>query len=322
MGIALRAQFTRWINRRHLHETPPVRLTQRRIYVLPTKAGVLFGSTLVVMLMGAINYNLSLGYILVFLLSGLGIASLLHTYRVLANLTLRPGKAEPVFAGQTGHVVVIIQNPSDITRHSLQCSLQASHTTTLDVDAWEEARALLPVATERRGLLRFPRCKLSSTFPLGVFRAWSYAHLGNELLVYPKPEERGPAPPEHPQDSQSAAAVLDGQDDFAGLRRYQQGDSLKQIAWKALAHGHPLMSKQFTGGARAQLHLRWEDTAGCGGTEARLSRLCRWILEARAREMNFSVNLPSVSIPLGGGDAQVARCLSALALYDDRAQHA
>ncbi len=122
----------------------------------------------------------------------------------------------------------------------------------------------------------------------------------------------------HAVHAKDGAHGESGQEDFAGLRRYQQGDSLKQIAWKALAHGHPLLSKQFTGGALPELRLQWHDTQPTMGTEARVSRLCRWLLEASHAGVPYALELPSERIAPGSGAAHDARCLKALALYDAR----
>ncbi|MFN0314162.1 MAG: DUF58 domain-containing protein [Burkholderiales bacterium] len=315
---ALRGYFIGWLNRRHQHEVPPVRLTQRRIYVLPTRPGVLFGSTLVVMLLGAINYNLSLGFVLVFLLSGVGIASLLHTYRCLAGLTLRPGKSGAVFAGGSGTLEMLIRNPTAVHRYSVELYLDNLGTTTVDVEPLSETTAQVSVPTQRRGVLRFKRWRITSTYPLGLTRAWGYAHLGSEIIVYPKPELSGPPPPLDAASGSEGQHGDHGQEDFAGLRRYQQGDSLKHIAWKALAHGHPLLSKQFTGGVLPELHLRWADTGAQLGTEGRLSRLCRWSMEASALGVPYELEIPGTRIPMGSGPAHDAACLQALALFESQ----
>lgn len=317
MRYSWRNAFTRWINRRYVGETPPVRLTQRRIYILPTKAGLLFGSTVLVMLLGAINYNLSLGFILVFLLGGMGIAALLHTYRGLAGLVLRPGRCAPVFAGDSATLTVLLNNAATLPRYNIELSPAADTHTMADVGAGEEAIVPVSVPASRRGVLRFDRWRVSTTFPLGVFRAWSYAHLGHELLVYPQPEPAGPPPPLQSAPAREGVQGERGLEDFSGLRRYQEGDSLKHIAWKALARGHPMLSKQFSGGAQPELHLRWQDTDARASTESRLSRLCRWVLEATRANQTFSLELPGERIALGQGTEHEARCLRALALHDE-----
>src|SRR5882672_9450627 len=84
--------------------TPPERgtvlLVHRRVYIVPTQLGWLFALTLIILLVGSINYALSLGFGLTFLLAGMGIAGMVHTARNLARMAVSVGRAEPVFAGE------------------------------------------------------------------------------------------------------------------------------------------------------------------------------------------------------------------------------
>ena len=67
--------------------TPPesgtIVLVHRRVYILPTQLGWLFALTLAILLVGSINYALSLGFALTFLLAGMGLAGMAHTARNL-----------------------------------------------------------------------------------------------------------------------------------------------------------------------------------------------------------------------------------------------
>jgi hypothetical protein len=76
----LHESFVRWAVPVRAPEPAPIILTQRRVYVLPTAAGLSYGTALIVILLGAMNYNLSLGHALVFLLAGLGVVTILHTF--------------------------------------------------------------------------------------------------------------------------------------------------------------------------------------------------------------------------------------------------
>ena len=67
-------------------ESGTIFLAQRRVYILPTRQGLMFGLALVLMLIGSINYNLSLGFVLTFLLAGMGIVAILHSFRNIAHL--------------------------------------------------------------------------------------------------------------------------------------------------------------------------------------------------------------------------------------------
>ena len=108
----LRRTTDRWLFRIGAPEPGPIRLGQRRIYVLPSAAGIGFAVALLVMLLAAINYNLSLGYALVFTLGGSAAASMLHAFRNLYGLSIRPGRCAPVFAGDTAVFHLLIDNPA------------------------------------------------------------------------------------------------------------------------------------------------------------------------------------------------------------------
>src|SRR5262245_59435911 len=116
---ALRDRIADWLLRRRAPEAAPVRLTQRRIYILPTSGGLLLAMTLLLMLMGCINYNLGLGYVLTFLLTGIGLVSILHTFRNLAHLELRPARADAVFAGDQAVYPVFVDNPTALPRTAI-----------------------------------------------------------------------------------------------------------------------------------------------------------------------------------------------------------
>src|SRR4051812_21877901 len=82
--------------------TPPehgtVILVQRRVYIVPTRLGWFFAATLLVLLLGSINYALSLGFALTFMLGGVAVAGMVHTARNLARMAVSAGRCEPVFA--------------------------------------------------------------------------------------------------------------------------------------------------------------------------------------------------------------------------------
>src|SRR5688572_32206964 len=76
--IARSPRFANWV----YGFTPPERgtvvLVHRRVYIVPARLGWLFGATLAILLIGSINYALSLGFVLTFLLAGLGLAGMVQ----------------------------------------------------------------------------------------------------------------------------------------------------------------------------------------------------------------------------------------------------
>jgi uncharacterized protein (DUF58 family) len=313
---SLRDRIGDWIFRPRGAEPAPVVLSQRRVYIVPTRGGLLFALTLVLMLIGSINYNLSLGYGLTFLLAGTGIVSMLHTWRNLAHLELRPGKTEPVFAGDRARFSVLVGNPGRIARLSLAVQLPGSDATLVDVAAGAESEARIRLPALRRGLLRPGRFRIHTTYPLGLFHAWANVELDMSCMVYPAPETPLSPLPEPQVSGGEGAAIGKGEEDFAGLREYHTGDSPRRIAWKAVAHSETMVTKLFAGTVSpARLWLDYADTPARLGIEQRLSRLTRWVVEAHHGGLSYGLRLPGRTLEIASGEQQRARCLEALALF-------
>jgi uncharacterized protein (DUF58 family) len=318
---ALRDRVAEWLLRRQGPQLGRVRLTQGRIYLLPTRAGVMLGATIVLMLMGCINYNLGLGYILTFLLAGVGMVSMLHTFRNLAKLEIHAGRAEPVFAGERAVFPLLVDNPTGLRRLSVAFAAMdvavagEGHTVWCDPAPLAQTRCDLFLEAQQRGRMHLPRLRVFTTYPLDLFHAWSYVALDASCLVYPKPETglvRLPTPRSGAEEGLQSGR---GQDDFAGLRRYVSGDSLRHVAWKAVARGQALLTKQFTGLEAGELWLSWWDLPGELRLEARLSRLTRWVVDAARAGLSFGLELPGARIAPDIGPAHEERCLSVLALF-------
>jgi len=104
-------------------------------------------------------------------------------------------------------------------------------------------------------------------------------------------------------------------DEWATLRVFRDGDSPRQVAWKAYARGGPLLVKEYTASGSAERLFDFDVLAGLA-TEQRLSQLCKWIVTAAADEERFGLRLPRVHIELDQGAAHRQRCLRALARHD------
>jgi uncharacterized protein (DUF58 family) len=295
-------------------EPGPVTLDRQRVFIFPTRHGFLFAVLLLVMLIGSINYNLSLGFVLTFLLGGMAVVSILHTYRTLAQLSVRMGKPQAVFAGQQAVFTVCLDNPTAAERLAVGAMQSGRPPAFADIAPGQAACLPLPVPAERRGILKPGRFTLFTHFPLGLFRAWSPMELEIACLVYPRPET-SPVPPPAPMAGRGESGGQgQGQEDFSGLRTYLSGDSPGHVDWKAAARERGLLTKQFSGYAPPELWLDWDDLSGLD-TEARLSRLCGWVLLAHAQGQHYGLRLPGKTLGPATGDDHWRRCLEALALF-------
>lgn len=312
MLTALTRQFRIWLFR-HRIESGAVTLTQRRIFILPTRQGAGFALVLLLMLLGDINYNLSLGYALTFLLGTLALLTMLHAFRNLAQLEIRAGRIDSVFAGDRAQFVFHFHNHSSLPRYRLTLKDGGGHSVTFDIPARQGIEVKLPLPAPQRGWLESGRLTLFTEFPLGLFYAWSYLQFDTRCLVYPKPAAPLPLPACLAPDGAGSLSVA-GDEDFSGLRAYLDGDTPQRIAWKTLAREQGLQVKQFSAQQGRELDLDWALLPAMGA-ERKLEILARWVLDADAQALHYGLRLPGTELPPRGGAAHRAECLRALALF-------
>ncbi len=297
-----------------LPEAGTIFLVQKRVYILPTGPGIAFATALAVMLIGSINYNLSLGYILTFLLGSLALVAILHTFRNLVHLRFTPGRVEPVFTGETAWFELFAENRTGYER----CSISLWHedkATRCDVPPQRGTTVSIPVAAPKRGWLVPGRITVDTRFPVGLLRAWSYVRPDARCLVYPRPDDGQLPLPDPSGGTGEKRSAGGGSDDFAGLRAYQAGDSPRHIDWKAVAREQGLQTKVFSGRAAAELWLDWNQLPERMDLESRLSRLTRWVLAADRDALRYGLRLPGVTLAPDAGEAHRLACLRELALY-------
>ena len=292
----------------------PVELIQRRVFILPTRAGILFAVVLFIMLLAAINYSNSLGYMLTFVLTSVLILVIIHTYRNLYRLQINVGTVEPAFASTAVQIPLQINNEGVHPRLAVAASLAGGQQRVVDIPAKKDIVISLPHQTGRRGWHPLGRFTLETRFPMGLFRAWSYVELQRGHLVYPTPSTGQVAPPQSQYRAKQTGDRGYGVDDFVGLRSYHAGDPLRHIHWKAYARTQNLLVKQFGGDRSDEVMLDWRSLSGMD-TEAKISRLTRWVLDAERENLDYGLWLPDVEIPPARGPEQQHRCLKALALH-------
>lgn len=321
-----------FLRRIHAREAGETTLDRERIYVLPTRSGLVLGAIDLILVFGSLHFNLQLGFLLAFFVAGVSLIGLYQTHRNLAQLTLRGQRAASVYSGEVADFEIAIDNPLPEARRAITLAFLLPRRrrdapskgrerplagVTLDVPASSNARAWIGLPTRRRGLRACPRIRISSHFPFGLWEGWAYLHPRLEAVVYPVPEvDAPPLPVAEAGDYAQAAATIAGSDDFAGVRPYRPGDPQRSIAWRLAARSDDLTVKLFESSAGAETEIDF-DRAGPGlDTEARLSRLARWVLQADAAGLRYCLRLPGQVIPTGAGPLHRRRCLEALARFD------
>jgi len=284
------------------------------IRLRPTGYGVLFGAVVAAITLGSLNYNNNLGLLLAFLLSGMALASLLHTRRNLTGLQIFAATARPVFAGETA-VYELLVCAEALPGRSVSFSFQQSPAVCQDMITHLPRRLSLRVPANHRGRLDPGPLRLETRYPFGLFRSAVRIALDLGCLVYPKPVAGAFAAAENQARSGSEGGKeVAGMDDFKGLQPYLPGEPLERIYWKAFSRGQGLQIKQFSGTAGAFIVFDWNSIKSAG-VENKISLLCDAVLKAHRFKLVYGLNLPGQSIPPAAGNTHRQGCLKALALF-------
>jgi len=313
---ALDARVQAWIRRRQGTDEDPVRLEAKRIYILPTALGAGYAAMVFAMVVGGLNFGNNLGLGLAFLLASIGLAAMHHCHGNLAGLELRLAGTESGFAGGEVTYRLLLDNGAVTPRPRIELGIGRDPDAVIDLPPADSAEVELRRSAAQRGRVPLDRYIVATRHPLGLFRAWAVVHTTHDAIAWPAPALGGRTPPGVQTDTGGAQDRARGDHDFAGLRPFQPGDSLRRIAWKAYARGQGLHIKQYAG-TDVVSHLFDWDSLPSLGVEARLSQLCRWVLDAHARGEAYGLRLPGLLIEPNVGPLHRERCLNALALFED-----
>lgn len=308
-----------WLKRLTARDTTT--LNQRNVYILPTRPGWAMALTILVLLVASINYQLNLGYVLTFLLAGSGLVGMHVCHGTLRGITLNLVAPEPQFAGTSASVTVQLVSQRRSIRHGIGLAVWGSeHWSWTDVPAQGSTKVQVAFKAERRGLHPVPVLSAETRFPLGTFRVWTVWRPAARILVYPAAEAHPPPlPPGEPRTGGAASQQRSSTGEFDGVRAYRRGDPLKTVVWKKAAKSDQLVSRDTQQVQGHELWLDLDNTGSFGGQaatlEARLSRLCAWVLAAAKNELPFGLRLQAKEISPASGESHTKACLQALALF-------
>jgi uncharacterized protein (DUF58 family) len=329
----LSVRIGQWIAGRRGPDNGAVTLDRRRVYILPTNAGLVFALAMLVLLIGSINYSLQLGYMLTFLVASMAIVGMHATHSNLAYLVLRAVRVEPVYAGDVAVFEVTATNPTASDRFALRFSFVEPYasmhwsmllrrraplmtTVSTELPARGDRSIGIPLPAPKRGRLPAPRIVIETRYPFGLWRAWAYLTPTLTAMVYPKPEVDAPPLPATALGGGEGIGLAASGDDFAGVRPYVPGDAQKMIAWRLAARSDELSVKQFEAQGGGELLIDFDSLPRSMDLELRLSRLARWVLDADAAHMRYGLRLPGAMAFAGTGVTHREHCLTALAMYE------
>jgi uncharacterized protein (DUF58 family) len=301
-----------WSARRHGSDSLPIKIHRRRLYILPTRFGIMLALVLAAMLIAGLNYNSNLGLAFAFLMASIALVTMHHCNRNLLGLQVDVTAEVDAFAGREANFDFVLRNDSPIDRRDVEIRcLGATGMRSALARSSESVPVAVPVP--QRGVTRITQFELRTRYPFGWFHAWTYVQ--GSLAAYVAPSPHGSRTlPAVGGIGQATRSEARGDEDFAGLRAYEPGVPLKHMAWKVLARGGEAAVRSYTSLAAQPEWLEWSSLEG-KDTETRLSQLCLWVLESDAAQRVFGLRIPGKEILPARGAAHRFACLRALAVF-------
>jgi uncharacterized protein (DUF58 family) len=288
------------------------------VYVGPNRNSLGLVAVLSAMFYVGMGQGNGSAYLLCFFVAGIAAVSLLHAWVNLRGISIKAGSIRAVFAGEGIAVPLQIVSAGARRHAAIAASANGGGAVLFPDEITAESPGELEVQAPARGRGCYHHLKvtLASLYPLGFFTARQNFVAPVTYYVYPKPEGNLPLPVEFdPARHTAVEARIEG-DDFAGVREWQLGESMRHVDWKAAARGHRLMIKQWRGTSGGLfLILEWGQLERLA-PEDRLSQLAHWAILAEHNGATYGLRLPGIMIAAGSGDAHLHECLRALAVFD------
>ncbi|MCG9722552.1 DUF58 domain-containing protein [Shewanella sp. Isolate7] len=304
-----------WIARR-LPASNKVTLAHRSIFILPTGFGLFWLLFVVLLFLFGTNYQNNLVIGLSILLLSLFNTCIIYSYRNLAGMTLEAKTGPEAYAGETLLYGVILHAKQ--VQHQVELSYEKQRVQTLNRIDDKPQEALLPLSNSRRGWVAPGRLRVESRYPLGLCRAWSHLDLANAQIAFaqPKPGQYELSAEQQGDDHQTKerGKRVVGVEEFHGLKPFVTGESLNQIAWKQLAQGRGMLTKEFE---QPQSAPQWLTLDTNAPLEEQVSLLTWAADRLSAKGQNFGLKLPGKTLMPGSGEQHRHLVLSTLAVYPD-----
>lgn len=284
-----------------------VTLVQKLIFILPTRYGWWFVFLIALLYLLGTNYQNNLILLLSYLLLSLFLLSIVLTYQNLSGLTLQCSSAAEGFAASKVQPVV---NLSSNKKHFMLQIKLLPQTETVQLNELTTS-VTLSLYADKRGRYPLPRIKISSQYPLGLWRAWSYVALQQQYWVYPAPD--GDRSALRQAGAESLQAVQPDNSDM--LAAYRSGESVRHLVWKRLARdpANPVVRQQQQ---HAKTEPDWVVVPALSGDELEhaLRRACQQLLLLEQSGSRYGLKLPALTLPQAQGPLHLQRCLQELAL--------
>ena len=300
-------------------------ISRRELYILPTRMGWYFGLIIVALFGIAVKFDNQAAFMMLFVLIAISLIAMIYTHNNVIGLKINGQSSNPVFLGEQALFPLVVSNPSTKPRQAVWVT-SGGFQKVMKLLANSDEVVEITLPTVQRGYLNCAPISLTSMFPIGVFFCWTKRYTPDQRsLVYPQPLNLMALPSDSSQagKNESNNATKQGNEDFSGMKQYQEGDRIRDIHWPSVAKTNKLVTIEYETLSPNSVNLSWQNLPNTMSVEDKLSQLCFWVIEAEKSSSRYQLEMPSQTIAYDKGTNHYHACLRTLALWgleDDSAQ--
>jgi len=291
------------------------------IRLRPNRHTIALGAMLVTMWYASSAQQNGGAFVLTFLTLALAMVSLLHAWTNLRAVEIQAGVIPAVQEGEMVRVPLALS----VGKGRVPCGLEVTASSAVEpvfietLTPGQPTRIELKLRPSHHGKSEKIKIVVRSYYPLGFFTTTRMVEVAQSRMVLPKPEGTIPLPPATQGTAtnlQSRPAKNQGDgEDFAGVREWVPGDSLRHVDWKAVARERPMMVKLWSGSPPSVVWLNW-DSLNLPEDE-RTRQIAQWVVLAEQEGLAYGMRLHGVVISPDYGPVHQRRCMEALATHGE-----
>lgn len=312
MITSFKSYWEKWAKKRNRSGNPQV-LNSRNIYILPTKFGLVYGMVILVLFLIAVNYQVNLIFLMTFLLVTISFLSAWEAHANLKSLSFRLITVEDAHQGTPAKMVLFIEQ-NNKNRFGVEFQIGLQPKIRLAKVPQEGIQFILPIETTRRGRFYLLPIIISSLYPFGIFKVWSYLYFEEHYYVYPQPIDPGFWPTPY-VDQHIQNKFTSGDEEYYDLKQVENPwTEPNLIAWKIAAKGQGWFLKKMKNHEDDYWLFKLNDLPTTN-LELKLQNLSYWLQAAETNGQIYGLKLQTVSTPFAHGKDHLHHCLRQLALY-------
>lgn len=283
-----------------------------KVYIFFSFLGMSYLLTFSLMLLISINYSNNIAIAGICFLIVLQITSILKNYFSLRKITIKEISQQPGFENQKIITNIVFQFKKNKNNIYQSVELKIGPDKFL-IQPNENGEAVCTwVFTQKApGVFEFPIIELSTSWPLGMSRSWTYIKINKSLAIIPLPDKASSLENRKIIDEKTTHQSLSGE--ISGIRPVHKYEKDVRISWKHSIKHNQQITYTWERGSEEVMLIKWPSSKQ--SNILKLKWVSKMVQKALDKSISFQITHPTFKSMQGKGMDFAYRVLHSLTLH-------